>query len=97
MLERLKKIKLNRLPVLLIKIFIVIIVITALLFSVSKMMEYSKTKGESEKLMNEITGVNESIEELRYYINAEPNEKYKEKMAKLIGYSYPEDVIYYIE
>ena len=35
--------------------------------------------------------------ELKYYLDAEVNAEYKERMARLLGYCYPDESIFYIE
>jgi hypothetical protein len=60
-------------------------------------MEYIVIMQEVEKL--EVARDNKllEIDELKYYINTEIDDKYKERMARLMGYCYPDETIYYIE
>ena len=89
--------KLNRLPTLLVKIFIALIVVVALIISANKLMEFKKIKDETreiEKTRNELL---QTVGGLRYYLDFEINDAYKEKMAREMGYCYPDEIIYYVE
>jgi type IV secretory pathway VirB3-like protein len=87
----------NRLPVILVAVFIIIIIAVALIISANNLMEYIVIMQEVEKL--EVARDNKllEIDELKYYINTEIDDKYKERMARLMGYCYPDETIYYIE
>lgn len=89
--------KIKKLPSILLGLFLVIIVIVALIISANKMMEYVAIKEENEVL--EDIYVNKLIEigELKYYINTEVDDEYKERMARLMGYCFPDETIYYVE
>ena len=87
----------NRLPVILLTIFIVIIVIVALIITANNLMEYIVVMQEVEKLEEIRDNKLLEIDELKYYINTEIDDEYKERMARLFGYCYPDEIIYYIK
>ena len=89
--------KLKNLPTLLIKIFIALIVVVALIISANKLMEYNKIKEQTASLEKQRNELSQSVEELQYYIDSEVNEEYKEKMARKMGYFYPDEIIYFVE
>ena len=61
----------NRLPVILLTIFIVIIVIVALIITANNLMEYIVVMQEVEKLEEIRDNKLLEIDELKYYINTE--------------------------
>ena len=87
----------NRLPVILLTIFIVIIVIVALIITANNLMEYIVVMQEVEKLEEIRDNKLLEIDELKYYINTEIDDEYKERMARLFGYCYPDEIIYFID
>lgn len=89
--------KINKLPSLLLTIFIAIIVVVAIIITANKLMEYIKIKQETEALMNIYKNKVIQIDELKYYINTEVDDEYKERMARLLGYCFPDETIYYVE
>ena len=89
--------KLKDLPTLLIKIFIALIVVVALIISANKLMEYNKIKEQTASLEAQRNALSQNVEELQYYIDSEVNDEYKEKMARKMGYYYPDEIIYFVE
>ena len=87
----------NRLPIILLTIFIVIIVIVALIIAANNLMEYIVVMQEVEKLEAVRENKLLEIDELQYYVNTEIDDEYKERMARLLGYCYPDETIYYIK
>ena len=73
------------------------IMIIALIISANKLLEYLALRQENELLESIRVNKNIEIDELKYYINTEIDDEYKERMARLIGYCYPDETIYYIE
>ena len=61
------------------------------------MMEYVAIKQENEVLENTYKNKLIEIDELKYYLNTEVDDEYKERMARLMGYCFPDETIYYIE
>ena len=93
----LDKKKIKKLPAFLLSIFIIMIVIVSLIISANKLMEYLAIRQENQLLQSIKINKNIEIDELKYYINTEIDDEYKERMARLIGYCYPDETIYYIE
>ncbi len=89
--------KIKKLPSLLLGIFIVMIVAVALIISANKLMEYIAIKQETESLKSIYENKIREIDELKYYINTELDDEYKERMARLLGYCFPDETIYYVE
>lgn len=96
-LKNLNSKKIKKLPSLLLGAFIVVIVLVSLIISANKMMEYIAIKQEIAALQTVHDNKLREIDELKYYIDAEIDAKYKERMARLLGYCYPDEIIYYIE
>lgn len=92
---KLKSIK--KLPSALFAFFIALIVIVSLVISANKMMEYIAIRQENELLETIYDNKLLEIDELKYYINTEIDDAYKERMARILGYCYPDEIIYYIE
>ena len=61
------------------------------------MMEYIYIKQENALLQKKYDNKLREIDELQYYLDSEVNDAYKERMARLLGYCYPDEIIYYIE
>ena len=97
MFKKLDSNKIKKLPSFLLSSFILIIVLLSLIISANKMMEFIALTTETEALQTIHDNKLREIDELKYYINAEIDAKYKERMARLLGYCYPDEVIYYIE
>ncbi len=89
--------KIKNLPTILLRIFICLIVVVSLIISANKMMEYLSIREENKILESIIENKKVEIDELKYYINTEIDDEYKERMARLLGYCYPDEIIYYIE
>lgn len=87
----------KRLPVILLGVFVVVILIVSLIISANKMMEYIAIKQKNEVLEDIYTNKLIEIDELKYYINTEVDDEYKERMARLMGYCFPDETIYYVE
>ena len=89
--------KIKKLPIILLAIFTLIIVILSIIISANKLMEYIAIKQRNEILEGIYVNKLIEIDELKYYINTEIDDEYKEKMARLLGYYFPDETIYYIE
>ena len=62
-----------------------------------KMMDYVAIMQENEALKTIYENKLLEIDELKYYINAPIDDEYKEKMARLLGYCFPDEIIYFVE
>ncbi len=89
--------KIKKLPSYLLLAFVTILVVISLIIAANNLMEYIAIKQENQKL--EIIRDNKllEIDELKYYINTEIDDEYKERMARLLGYCFPDELIYYLE
>lgn len=93
----LRSISIKKLPKILLGSFIVIILIVALIISANNIMKYIYIKQENELWQKKYDNKIKEVDELQYYLNSEVNDAYKERMARLLGYCYPDEIIYYIE
>ena len=89
--------KVKKMPSYLLGAFVLILVIVALIAAANNIMEYISIKEENEKLIVIRENKLLEIDELKYYVNTEIDDEYKERMARLLGYCYPDEIIYYIE
>ncbi len=89
--------KMKKLPIILLAIFTLIIVILSIIISANKLMEYIAIKQRNEILEDIYVNKLIEIDELKYYINTEIDDEYREKMARLLGYYFPDETIYYVE
>ena len=60
-------------------------------------MEYIAIKKQTEVLQDIYINKQVEIDELKYYINTEVDDEYKERMARIMGYCFPDETIYYVE
>jgi hypothetical protein len=97
LLKKLTSKNIKRLPSYLLGLFIGIIVILALIICANNLMQYISVKRENEKLIYERENILIKVEELKYYVNTEMDDEYKERMARLMGYCFPDENIYYVE
>lgn len=95
--EKLNPKNIKNLPSFLLKLFVVFILVISLIISANKLMEYASIKKENELLQSIYNNKVIELDELKYYINTELDDEYKERMARLLGYCYPDEIIYYIE
>ena len=97
LVEKIKTINIKKLPSTLLLVFVAIIVILSLIISANKMMEYIAIRQENELLETIYNNKLIEIDELKFYINTEVDDAYKERMARFLGYCYPDEIIYFIE
>ncbi|MGM9632530.1 MAG: septum formation initiator family protein [Eubacteriales bacterium] len=89
--------KIKKLPSLLLKIFVLLIVVSALIVSANNIMEYLNIREQNEVLKSKYQNKSLKIDELKYYINTEIDDEYRERMARIMGYCFPDETIYYVE
>ena len=89
--------KIKRLPSYLLYVFIAILVVLALIVLANNLMQYIAVKQENEKLEQIRDNKLLELDELKYYVNTEIDDEYRERMARLLGYCYPDEIIYYVE
>lgn len=89
--------KIKKLPSILLGLFAIIMIVVSIIVSANKLMEYMAIKQQTEVLQNIYVNKMIEIDELKYYLNTEIDDEYKERMAKIMGYCFPDETIYYIE
>ena len=89
--------RIKKLPLILLCIFTFIIVIISVIISANKLIEYIAIKQKNQVLDDIYVNKLIEIDELKYYINTEVDDEYKERMARMMGYSFPDETIYYVE
>lgn len=89
--------KIKKLPSLLLKIFVLLIIFSALIVSANNIMEYLNIREQNEVLKSKYQNKSLKIDELKYYINTEIDDEYRERMARIMGYCFPDETIYYVE
>ncbi len=89
--------KIKRLPSYLLGVFVVLIFLVALIISANNLMEYIAIKEQNDYLRSIVENKKVQVDELEYYIKAEIDDEYRERMARLLGYCYPDEIIYYID
>ena len=87
----------KNLPLILLFVFVLLIVIISVIIAANKLMEYIAVKQENEILEESYNNKLIEVDELKYYLNTEVDDQYKERMARLIGYCFPDEIIYYVE
>lgn len=89
--------KLNKLPSILATVFVLLILMVSLVISANRLIEYVSIKLENDSLLNIQENLTRQIDEIKYYLEAEVDAEYKERMARLLGYCFPDETIFYIE
>ena len=89
--------KINKLPSVLLSFFTLIIIIVAMIISANKIMEYMAIKQQTDSLQNTYNNKLIEVNELKYYLSSEVDDEYKERMARIMGYCFPDEIIYYVE
>ena len=97
MFKKLNSKQIKKLPSVLLSVLICLIAVISLVIMGNKLMEYVSIKKESDVLKSVRENKLREIDELKYYINSEIDDEYKERMARLLGYCYPDESIYYVE
>ncbi len=92
-----KYISIKKLPSFLLKIFVLMIAAAAIIISANNIMEYINVKEQNDVLKSKYENKNLRIDELKYYINTDIDDEYRERMARVMGYCFPDETIYYIE
>ena len=71
--------KIKKLPLILLGIFTLIIVVLSVIISANKLMQYIAIKQRNQVLEDIYVNKLIEIDELKYYINTEVDDEYKEK------------------
>ena len=89
--------KIKRLPSFLFDIFVLLTFIVALIISANNLMEYISISEKNDSLRKIVESKRLEIDEINYNIHAKIDDEYKERMARLLGYCYPDEIIYFID
>ncbi len=76
------------------RIFLVLIVIFAIIFFATKLMENNKLKRERDALQAQIDEARQKVSDLQYGIDAPVDESYIEDWGKDNGFEYPDATVY---
>ena len=76
------------------RIFLTLIVLFAIIFFATKLMENNKLKRERDALQEEIDRAKQKVSDLQYGIDAPVDESYIEDWGKDNGYEYPDATVY---
>ncbi len=92
-----KSIPINKLPSFLVKLFVAFLLVIALISFLNKMIEYREIEAENKRLREIVENRSIEIDELEYLLNSDINKEYKERMARFLGFCYPDETVYYFE
>lgn len=92
-----KSIPINKLPSFLVKLFVAFLLVIALISFLNKMIEYREIEAENQRLREIVENRSIEIDELEYLLNSDINKEYKERMARFLGFCYPDETVYYFE
>ena len=76
------------------RIFLVLIVLFAIIFFATKLMENNKLKKERDALQDKIRDAKQKVSDLQYGIDASVDESYIEDWGKDNGFEYPDATVY---
>lgn len=83
---------------LLIRLFLVLLFVFALIFFLWSLMKYNKIMEEQKEDAAYIEQLNDEIEELRYLVDAPLDDAYKIKIAReKLGMCFPNEIIFHTE
>lgn len=94
---KLNTLKTPKLANVLLKIFVALLVSISIIVSGNILMEYLSIQVNNQMLAKSIDNKTLLIDELKFYLNTTADDQYKERIARLLGYYYPDETIYYIE
>ena len=77
-----------------VRIFLTLIVVFAIVFFATKMMQNNKLRRESEALQKQIDEARQRVSDLQYEVDAPVDETYVEGWGRDHGYEYPDATVY---
>ena len=77
-----------------VRLFLMLIVIFAIIFFATKLMENNKLKRERDALQAQIDDAKQKVSDLQYGVEAPVDESYVEDWGKDNGYEYPDATVY---
>ena len=77
-----------------VRIFLTLIIVFAIIFFATKLMENNKLARERDALQEQIDKAQQQVSDLEYQIDAPIDESYVEDWGKDNGYEYPDATVY---
>ena len=77
-----------------VRLFLMLIVVFAIIFFATKMMENNKLKRERDALEAQIEAAKQRVADLQYGVDAPVDESYVEDWGKDNGFEYPDATVY---
>lgn len=77
-----------------VRVFLALIVIFAIIFFATKLMENNKLRKEREALRERIAEAQQKVSDLQHGVDAPVDDQYVEDWAKDNGYEYPDATVY---
>ena len=77
-----------------VRIFLTLIIVFAIIFFATKLMENNKLARERDALQEQIDKAKQQVSDLEYQIDAPVDESYVEDWGKDNGYEYPDATVY---
>ena len=77
-----------------VRMFLTLIVLFAIIFFATKMMQNNKLKRESEALQKQIDEARQRVSDLQYEVDAPIDDQYVEDWARDHGYEHPDATVY---
>lgn len=79
-----------------VRVFLTLILVFAIVFFATKLMQNNKLKKEEDALQQQIDEAKQRVADLQYEVDAPIDEEYVESYAKdELGMNYPDEVVYY--
>lgn len=85
----------KKLPSYLLHIFTILLILISFIIVSNKLIEYKALIQKEQSLQAEYNTKQNNIKQLNDYLNSTVDKEYKEKMARLLGFCYPDEIIYY--
>ena len=85
----------KKLPSYLLHIFTMLLIVISFIIVGNNLVEYKSINQKEKSLQNIYFNKQNQIDKMNIYLESEVDKEYKEEMARLLGYCYPEEIIYY--
>lgn len=83
---------------LIIKIFLILLLAFSVAFFLFSVLRYNEMKSEMEQKREYILELNDSIDKLKYLVDAPLDDEYKIRVAReKLGMCFPDEIIYHTE
>ena len=87
----------RKLPSILSRILIIIIMLVSIIVVSNNILEYRAVTNNVNNLKNDYQNKVNQVDEIEHYLKSDVDSEYKELMARLLGYCYPDEIVYYID